>query len=89
MSLQSYIKNLPIELKEYIKGFLFINCDKCSKLYLFESHFKYNIYGYMSVFDDDWGLWSDSGLFTVHNFLCKKCIKYYNKKGFIVNISKS
>ena len=89
MSLQSYVENLPFELKEYIKEFLFVNCNKCKQIYLGNNNLKYSVYGYVSVFDDDWGLWLDDGFFNVYNFLCKKCIKYYNKKGFIVNISKS
>ena len=87
MSLQSYIENLPIELKEYIKEFLFTKCDRCKKYNLNSKNCKYSVYGYVSVFDDDWGLWLDDGLFNVYNFLCNNCIKYYNKKGFVVDIT--
>ena len=85
MSLIKLINNLPDELIDVIKSFIYVKCKKCFNPYIFDVKvIRYEIFGYVSVFEDDFDLWLDDGLFNIYDFLCNECIKNYRKDYFIV-----
>lgn len=85
MGLINLINNLPDELIGEIKSFIYVKCKKCLNLYISETGvIRYEIFGYLSVFDDDFDLWLDNNMFNMYNFLCEECIYNFRTKHFIV-----
>lgn len=86
MCMQSLIKDLPFELKEIIKEYIFTNCSKCkNKYHINNLKIDCTVFGYISVFSDDYDLWmEDRNDLFIHKYLCKNCINYYHRNGFVV-----
>ncbi len=79
-------KKLPKDIIDYIISFALDKCNKCNKIYNFQSLDRNcRIFKYRNVFQDEY--WDDNNdEIVTYDLICKDCIKNYSGK-IIVNFT--